>query len=137
MSRSLGVRSFTTSPPIETVPSVISSSPATMRSAVVLPQPEGPTRTRNSPSRASSVRSMTACTPPSYVLPTSSNVTSATSPLLPSSTLDRAARQALDDEPLQGEEQQRRRDRRQEHARGERPPLLRVLLRDEPAQADD
>ena len=28
----------------------MSSSPATMRSAVVFPQPEGPTRTMNSPS---------------------------------------------------------------------------------------
>ena len=42
MSRSFGVRSLTTRPPIEIVPSEISSSPATMRSAVVLPQPDGP-----------------------------------------------------------------------------------------------
>ena len=33
------------------VPSLMSSSPATIRSAVVLPQPDGPTRTTNSPSR--------------------------------------------------------------------------------------
>jgi hypothetical protein len=32
------------------VPSLMSSSPAIIRSAVVLPQPDGPTRTRNSPS---------------------------------------------------------------------------------------
>ncbi len=42
MSRSFGVRSLTTRPPIEIVPSEISSSPATMRSAVVFPQPDGP-----------------------------------------------------------------------------------------------
>ena len=33
-----------------TVPFEISSSPATMRSAVVFPQPDGPTSTTNSPS---------------------------------------------------------------------------------------
>jgi hypothetical protein len=41
----------------------MSSSPATIRNAVVFPQPDGPTSTRNSPSRASSERSYTACTP--------------------------------------------------------------------------
>src|SRR2546422_5313084 len=34
--------------------SVASSSPAIQRSAVVLPQPDGPSSTRNSPSRTSS-----------------------------------------------------------------------------------
>ena len=42
MSRSLGGRSLTTRPPIEMVPSVISSSPAIIRRAVDLPQPGGP-----------------------------------------------------------------------------------------------
>ena len=37
--------------PIASSPSVISSRPATIRSAVVLPQPDGPTNTMNSPSR--------------------------------------------------------------------------------------
>ena len=50
MSRSFGGRSFTTRSPIEIVPAVISSSPAMDRSAVDLPQPDGPTRTMNSPS---------------------------------------------------------------------------------------
>ena len=50
MSRSFGVTSFTTRPPIRISPSLISSSPATMRSAVVFPQPDGPTKTMNSPS---------------------------------------------------------------------------------------
>ena len=39
MSRALGARSFTTVPSIATVPAVISSSPAIMRSSVDLPQP--------------------------------------------------------------------------------------------------
>ena len=50
MSRALGARSFTTVPSIATVPAVISSSPAIIRSSVDLPQPDGPTSTMNSPS---------------------------------------------------------------------------------------
>ena len=41
-SRSLGSTSLTTRSPMETVPSVTSSRPATSRSAVVLPQPDEP-----------------------------------------------------------------------------------------------
>jgi hypothetical protein len=48
MSRSFGGTSLTTVPPIRMSPSVISSSPAIMRSVVDLPQPEGPTSTTNS-----------------------------------------------------------------------------------------
>src|SRR5882757_8087031 len=50
MSRSLGWTLLTTRSPIEIVPEVMFSSPASMRSRVDLPQPEGPTRTTNSPS---------------------------------------------------------------------------------------
>ena len=81
MSRSLEVRSFTTLSPIDTVPLEIASSPATIRNAVVLPQPDGPTNTRNSPSRMSSVMSETAFTPLSNTLSTCSNFTSATTVL--------------------------------------------------------
>ena len=63
-SRSLGGRSLTTRPPMETVPPVMVSSPATMRSRVLLPQPEGPTSTMNSPSLKESVASRTAFTSP-------------------------------------------------------------------------
>jgi hypothetical protein len=49
--------------PIRIVPLVISSSPATIRSAVVLPHPEGPTSTMISPSRMSRVRPETATVP--------------------------------------------------------------------------
>ncbi len=41
---------MTTRPPIEMSPEVIASSPATILSSVDLPQPLGPTTTRNSPS---------------------------------------------------------------------------------------
>ena len=47
-------------PPMRRTPLVMSSSPAIIRSAVVLPQPDGPTRTMNSPSATSTVRSLTA-----------------------------------------------------------------------------
>src|SRR5215472_6778066 len=75
MSRSLGVWSLTTLSPILSVPLVISSSPATMRSAVVLPHPDGPTSTMNSPSRISTLRSFTAWKPLEYTLLTWSRVT--------------------------------------------------------------
>ena len=43
---------------------VESAKPATMRSSVVLPQPEGPSSVKNSPSRISSETSSTARTVP-------------------------------------------------------------------------
>src|SRR6185369_7349208 len=50
MSRSLGWTLLTTRSPIEIVPEVMFSSPASIRNKVDLPQPEGPTSTTNSPS---------------------------------------------------------------------------------------
>ena len=47
-------------PPTFRDPAEISSSPATIRRAVVLPHPDGPTSTMNSPSATLSVRSCTA-----------------------------------------------------------------------------
>src|SRR5579863_8630041 len=48
MSRSFGDTSFTTRSPMRISPPVASSSPAIIRSAVVLPHPDGPTNTKNS-----------------------------------------------------------------------------------------
>ena len=62
-SRCLGDTPLTTRSPKLTVPEVISSRPATIRSAVVLPQPEGPTSTTNSPSATSRSRESSAFTP--------------------------------------------------------------------------
>src|SRR5215212_5858877 len=59
-SRSRGGTSLTRLPSIRTSPEVGSSRPATMRIVVVLPQPEGPSRTRNSRSAMSRLRSCTA-----------------------------------------------------------------------------
>src|SRR5579875_3750998 len=72
-SRSLADRSLTTSSPRRIVPSVTSSSPATIRSAVVLPQPDGPTRTTNSPSSTKRSSACTASTPFAKTLVTCSS----------------------------------------------------------------
>src|SRR5947208_620333 len=53
----------------------MSSRPATIRNAVVLPQPEGPTSTMNSPSSISSWRSLTATTSSAYFFVTWSKLT--------------------------------------------------------------
>src|SRR5215472_9673452 len=62
MSRSLGGRSLTISPPIKISPAVTSSSPAIIRNVVLLPQPDGPTRTTNSLSGISRLMLRTAST---------------------------------------------------------------------------
>src|SRR5438874_8994176 len=68
MSRSFGGRSLTTRSPMAISPAVISSSPATMRRVVDLPQPDGPTRTMNSLSRMWRFTSLTACTSSYFLL---------------------------------------------------------------------
>src|ERR1700722_2674959 len=50
MSRSLGWTLLTTRSPIEIVPEVMFSSPASIRNKVDLPHPEGPTTTTKAPS---------------------------------------------------------------------------------------
>src|SRR5713226_7099071 len=62
MSRSFGGRSLTIRSPIEISPEVISSRPATIRSVVDLPHPDGPTSTMNSLSRMCRFTSLTAWT---------------------------------------------------------------------------
>ena len=63
MSRSRGSMSLTDCPSTRMVPSVISSRPATMRRAVVLPQPDGPTSTMSSPSAMDRSSDRTAVVP--------------------------------------------------------------------------
>ena len=53
MPRSAGSTSLTTLPPIAISPPLMSSSPAIIRSSVDFPQPDGPTKTTNSPSATS------------------------------------------------------------------------------------
>ena len=50
MSRSFGGTSTTLRPSMRTLPASIGSSPASIRSAVDFPDPDGPTRTTSSPS---------------------------------------------------------------------------------------
>ena len=60
MSRSFGGTDVTSRSPMWIVPSSTGSSPASIRSVVDLPQPDGPTSTRNSPSATSRSRWSTA-----------------------------------------------------------------------------
>jgi len=63
-SRSFGGRLFTTRSPIPISPDVMFSRPATIRSRVDFPHPEGPTSTTNSPSLiATSTPRMTVTAP--------------------------------------------------------------------------
>src|SRR3954449_6407085 len=73
MSRSFGATSLTTRSPIEIAPADASSSPATIRSAVDLPEPDGPTRTVNSPSPISRSSPSTARVPSGKTFETPSN----------------------------------------------------------------
>src|SRR6266536_6618997 len=77
-SRERGGRSVTSAPSIAIEPVLASSSPAIMRRSVDLPQPDGPTRTRNSPLPISSETSSTATTSPLKTLPTCSRTISPT-----------------------------------------------------------
>src|SRR6202162_4082996 len=63
--RSRGVRRFTTWPPIRISPEVGVSRPAIIRRRVVFPEPEGPRKTRNSPSSVTRLTSLTAPSSPS------------------------------------------------------------------------
>src|SRR3954470_1652537 len=81
MSRSRGATSLTTRDPIEIAPDDASSSPATIRSAVDLPEPDGPTRIVNSPSAICRSRPSTARVPSSKTFETSSNAIDATAHL--------------------------------------------------------
>src|SRR5215831_5747422 len=62
--RARGGRSLTTWPPMRIWPPLGGSSPAIIRSSVVLPHPDGPSRTRNSPSRVTRSTPSTARTSP-------------------------------------------------------------------------
>src|ERR1700693_4452907 len=91
MPGSLGARLFTIRSPIWSVPRVMSSSPAIIRRAVDFPHPDGPTRTMNSPSAISRLRSCTAWTPWAKVLSTRSSTIWAIALLRTSGRLNSAA----------------------------------------------
>src|SRR5262252_3795001 len=64
MSRCAARLKVTSSPPSRISPEVGSSNPAIMRRVVVLPQPEGPSMTKNSPSSTVKVEPLTAVKSP-------------------------------------------------------------------------
>src|SRR3990172_5535026 len=66
--RARGGRSLTACPPIRISPAVGRSSPAMIRSKVVFPHPDGPRRTRNSPSLVDRFTPSTARTSPNRLL---------------------------------------------------------------------
>src|ERR1700676_3261474 len=82
MLRRYGGSCVTSRSRIRTAPALASVKPAITRRVVVLPQPEGPRRTRSSPSATSSEKSSTARKSPKRLL-TPSSVTVAISGPLP------------------------------------------------------
>src|ERR1700754_871651 len=121
MSRSFGARSLTVSPSIFSSPLEMSSSPAIIRSAVDLPQPEGPTRIMNSPSSMSRFMSLTASKPSGKTLVTSSSTISA---ICCSLSLDGAGGEAGDDPALEEEDEDDDRDRHHDRRGGDRAGRL-------------
>src|SRR5919198_1505044 len=79
MSRSLGATSLTTRSAIRISPDDASSSPATIRSAVDFPEPDGPTSTVKPPSATSRSSASTARVPSGNTLLTPLNAMLATS----------------------------------------------------------
>src|SRR5919199_2027485 len=128
MSRSRGATLLTTRSPMRISPLVIDSSPASIRSAVVLPEPDGPTSTMNSPSATSSERPRTASTRPKRL----STFTYRTAAIaLP---LHRAREHAANEVPLQEhvEHHDRRRD---DHRAGGQQREIALVAALEEAQA--
>src|SRR3990172_11204277 len=110
MSRRRGSRWVTSLSSIRMVPRVGRSKPAIMRKVVVLPQPEGPSSTKNSPSSIESVRSLTATVRPNCLRTLTSRMPTALA-------LDHAEGQAAHEIALH-EEGQHDDGRRHEHAGG-------------------
>src|SRR4029079_9592556 len=136
MSRSFDSTSLTTVPSIAIVPPLISSSPASMRSRVDLPQPEGPTRTVNSPSAMSKPMPWITLTEPK-LFSTSRKAREAMRPI-PSKArlaLHGAGRQAADHVALERVLDRRRRQRVDESGGHQQLPG-RIVRREEVAEGD-
>src|ERR1700690_872424 len=102
-SRCRGATALTKRSPKLTVPEVISSRPATIRSAVVLPQPDGPTSTTNSPSATSRSGESSPFTPGAQPCGSPLSVMPATRK--PPLVRDAAEQHAAAPVPLQDQEQ--------------------------------
>src|SRR5579875_3220484 len=111
MSRSLGSRSLTTRPSMRISPEVTRSSPATMRSKVDFPQPDGPTMTTNSPSATSRFTPLSTIVLPSNDFETFAKVKLATSLF----GLDQPANEPALHRHHDDERRQHRKQRRRHH----------------------
>src|SRR5579875_1417852 len=130
MSRSPGPCLVTGTPPIRISPEVGLSSPASSRNAVLLPQPEGPTRMTNSPSATVRSNSLSATTPFGYRFVTCWYSTSATASAFQPGRGDRA-----DEVALRGEEHQQHRQQA-EHVAGHQQLPLGVVCALEGGEAE-
>src|SRR5215471_1526285 len=127
MSRSLGGTKVTSFSPISTRPPSKGSSPASMRSAVVFPDPDGPTRTMNSPSLMSRSSASTAGGASfAYIRVADTYFTLATrhlhyvrDRLYAGRSLDGSHRQAADQRPLGEPAHENHRDRGHRGRRGQ------------------
>src|SRR3990172_3219151 len=99
---------LTSRPPITISPELASSRPATTRRIVLLPHPEGPRRTRNSPSAICNETSRTASTLPNRLTRCLIRISAIGVPLLPAwgltSLLERARHRRLDEPALEDQE---------------------------------
>src|ERR1035437_896713 len=122
MSRSRGARSLTTRSPSSISPLVTDSSPAIIRSAVVLPQPDGPTRHMNSPWATSRLTESSESAPlPAYCLVSSLRVTLDIGP----HSFDGTREDATDEVTLEGEEDDQRHEDGHQGAGGHDPVVRR------------
>src|ERR1700730_13034874 len=115
MSRSMGGRSLTTVSPMSTSPELMDSRPATIRNVVVLPHPDGPTRTRNSLSRISRFTSLTTCVASNILFKLQSSTLAMASPF---DVAGETGNVILDEERVDN----RHRNRAQQRACHELPP---------------
>src|SRR4051812_7131820 len=132
MSRSFDSRSLTTLLSIAISPSLISSRPASMRSNVDLPQPEGPTSTTNSPSAMSKLMPWMTLNLPKFFC-TLRKETEAMAWVLEGSALDGAGGEAGHHVALEGVVDRRRR-RRVDQAGGHQQLPGRIVGGEEVAQ---
>src|SRR5579871_6916562 len=117
---------FTSRSPIMISPESASSSPATTRRIVLFPHPDGPSRTRNSPSAIRSETSLTASTLPKRFTRCLIRISAIALLLEPgrgSSLLECAGHRRLDEPALEDEEDDDDRAHRHDGCSRDQPPV--------------
>src|ERR687891_683221 len=130
MPRSRGGRAVMSRPSTQTPPEFGSSRRASSRQAVVLPLPEGPSRTMNSPVSKARSSPLSATVPSANTLRTALNSTP-----MAGSGLDRAEGQPAHEMLLDQEREHDDRQRRDHGNRGDLAPQ-RAMRGHEPGNAD-